>query len=284
LLFTDNDDLVREEREGYLFRAQNDYTSKRLWVFDYRVKDYAAFADHLERHARAKGFSKIIIPTREADAAEMAAVGFVSEARAEGFFRGETAYFLARYLRPERRESRLLNEELETLAEIQRQPQKTPGAPDPDFELRPATTADIPELAALFGAVFRSYPTPIDDPEYLALAMRLGTLFQVALKDGRIVGATAAEADPGQQHAEMTDCATHPDFRGRGLASHLLAALEKVCVARSYRCLWSLSRAGSYGMNLVFHRLGYRHGGILINNAHIGGRFEDLHLWVKYPA
>lgn len=281
MLFTENDDLVREEAAGYLFRAQNDYTSERLWVFDYRVEDYAAFADHLHRHARAKGFGKIIIPTREEDAAAMAGVGFVNEARAEGFFRGRTGYFLARYLKPERRASELLAGELEALAEIRQQPRRNAPA-DPEFELRAATTADIPEMARLFGAVFRSYPTPVDDPEYLALAMRLGTLFQVAVTGGKIVGAAAAEVDRNQRHAEMTDCATDPEHRGRGLASHLLATLEETCTAEGYRCFWSLSRAGSYGMNLVFHRLGYRHGGTLINNAHIGGRFEDLHLWVKY--
>lgn len=282
MLFTENDDLVREECAEYVFRALNDYTSERLWVFDYRVRDYDAFVECLDRRARAKGFGKIIIPTRESDAAAMAAAGFVSEGRAEGFFRGETAYFLVRYLRPERRESPLLKEELETLAEILRRPQTPP--PAGEFTLRTAEPADIPELAGLFGTVFRSYPTPIDDPEYLALTMRLGTFYQVAEHEGRIVGAAAAEVNPAHQHAEMTDFATHPDFRGRGLASHLLAALEQVCAARGFPCLWSLSRAGSYGMNLVFHRLGYRHGGTLINNAHIGGRFEDLHLWVKYPA
>lgn len=284
MLFTDNDDLLREEHKGFCLHAHNDHTNKRLWVFAYRVQDWTDFANYVDRHARAKGFGKIIVPTREADAAALAATGFINEARAEGFFRGETAYFLVRYLCPQRRKSTLLDEELAMLADIQRRPRKAPAAPEPGFELRPAAWGDIPELAALFDRVFASYPTPINDPEYLALSMRLGTIFQVARHNGRIVGAAAAETDPAQRHAEMTDCATHPDYRGQGLASRLIAALEEECAARGYRCFWSLSRAGSYGMNLVFHRLGYRHGGTLINNAHIGGRYEDLHLWVKYPV
>jgi putative beta-lysine N-acetyltransferase len=284
LLFTDHDDLMHGNGEGYSFRAQNDHTNQRLWVFDYWAENYTAFADHLSRHARNKGFSKIIIPAREGEAAALTATGFANEAQAEGFFRGRTACFLTRYLQPERRESPLLTKELEALAEIQKQPRKASSKLDSDFELRTATAEDIPEMARLFGAVFSSYPTPVDDPEYLALVMRLGTLFQVATTGGRIVGVAAAETDRTQQHAEMTDCATHPDCRGQGLASHLLITLEKACVEHGYRCLYSLSRAGSFGMNLVLHRLGYQHGGTLINNAHIGGRFENFHLWVKYPA
>ncbi|ACA58734.1 putative beta-lysine N-acetyltransferase [Candidatus Desulforudis audaxviator] len=284
MLFTETDDLVRVNNEGYSYHAHNDDTNERLWVFDYRVDDHSALADALVQHARKKGYGKIVFPVREEDTAALTPAGFVTEARAEGFFDGRTALFLAYYLNPARQESGTLAGELEILAEIRTRPREIGAGPDPDIALRPADTGDIPELARLFGTVFQAYPTPVDDPEYLELAMGLGTLFQVATTGGRIVGAAAAEIDPSYKNAEMTNCATHPDFRGRGLASHLLFALERTCAERGYRCFWSLSRAGSYGMNLVFHRLGYRHGGTLINNARFGGRFEDLHLWVKYPA
>lgn len=282
MLFTDQDDLTRVEEEGYYFQVHNDHTNQRLWVFDYRVYDHVAFAAHLSQHAYAQEFSKIIIPSREEDTAPLAAAGFFGEGRAEGFFRGHDAHFLVLYLQPERQESPLLAEELEMLAEIQQRPRKKLSAPDPGFRFRTATTGDIPELAWLFGTVFSSYPTPVNDPAYLKLSMEMGTLFLVATANDQIVGVAAAEVNRVQKHAEMTECATLPDYRGQGLASHLLLELEKVCVQHGYRCLYSLSRAGTFGMNLVFHRLGYRHGGTLINNAHIGGRFEDLHLWVKY--
>lgn len=284
MLFTENDDLMRVDGPDYSFRAHNDHTNRRLWVFDYQAQDHAAFAAHLLRHAGERSFGKIVLPAREEDTARLTTAGFVTEARAEGFFGGRTACFLAYYLQPERRESPLLAGEMEMLAKILRRPDVVGSEPDPEFTLRAATAADIPEMARLFGTVFPSYPTPVDDPAYLALTMRLGTLFQVATAGSRIVGAAAAEVDRPHKNAEMTDCATHPDFRGRGLASHLLSALERACAEHGCRCFWSLSRAGSFGMNLVFHRLGYRHGGTLINNAHIGGRFEDLHLWVKYPV
>ncbi|MBE0466970.1 MAG: hypothetical protein IBX71_07090 [Candidatus Desulforudis sp.] len=45
MLFTNQDNLVQEDCAEYSFRAQNDYTSGRLWVFEDRVRDSAAFAD-----------------------------------------------------------------------------------------------------------------------------------------------------------------------------------------------------------------------------------------------
>jgi putative beta-lysine N-acetyltransferase len=82
----------------------------------------------------------------------------------------------------------------------------------------------------------------------------------------------------------MTDFATRADQRGLGLAQHLLAALESDMERRGILNLYTIARARSAGMNRVFYNRGYDWTGTLVNNCHIAGRFEDMHVWCRAPA
>lgn len=108
-----------------------------------------------------------------------------------------------------------------------------------------------------------------------------GAIFKVIRRDGRIVSAASAAPDYDNANAEMTDCATLKEYRGHGMMQALLKTLEEDLQHRSVGCLYSMARSTSYGMNRVFHRLGYRYQGRLINHCHIMGQFEDMNLWVK---
>jgi len=138
-------------------------------------------------------------------------------------------------------------------------------------------------MAKVFKKVFATYPSPVDQPDYLAAVLGKAALFRVVKYKQAIVSIAAAEVDWANSSAEMTNCATLPELRGLGLMSSLLHALEKDCLAHQIYCLYSLARASMYGMNLVFHRLGYVYQGTLINNCHIGGNYEDMNIWAK-PA
>ena len=78
--------------------------------------------------------------------------------------------------------------------------------------------------------------------------------------------------------------ATRPDQRCLGLAQHLLAALEEDMDARTIPNLYTIARARSAGMNRVFYNRGYELTGTLVNNCHISGQFEDMHVWCKSLA
>ncbi|RJX17153.1 MAG: putative beta-lysine N-acetyltransferase [Desulforudis sp.] len=282
MLFTDEDEVLREENPLFKVQALVDPTNKRLWVFEGKVSDPTAFTRYIREKALERGFGKIVFPCRESYTAGLKVAGFREEARAEGFFSGDTGYFLVLYPDPERESSEHLVDEVDMLREIIAKPQESRHCPDQAFTFRPAAAKDIPAMTALFSEVFASYPVPVDDPAYLLRTMEYGTRFQLALDGDRLAGVAAAELEAVYGRAEMTDCATLPRYRGQGLASCLINALENECYESGMRCFYSLSRAGQYGVNLVFHRLGYRYRGTLINNAHIGGRFEDLHVWVKF--
>ncbi|MBO8129042.1 MAG: putative beta-lysine N-acetyltransferase [Peptococcaceae bacterium] len=283
MLFTENDRIIKEERPKFTLQAHLDDTNRRIWVFHYSIKDrnYNLFVDYLFQTALRNDFSKIIIPAHEKDVDGLAARDFIPEARAEVFFAGQTAYFMSRYLSDKRRLSSRFPEEEKMLREILQKPQVPKTKPGAQFELRRATRDDIRDLAHLFDRVFETYPTPVNDPGYLKTAMDHGVIFRLAATGDSLAGAAAAEIDRYHKNAEMTDFATLPAYRGRGLAGALLAALEEDCRSMGIKCFYSLTRATSYGMNLVFHRAGYRYRGTMLNNAHIAGNWEDLHLWVK---
>jgi putative beta-lysine N-acetyltransferase len=96
-----------------------------------------------------------------------------------------------------------------------------------------------------------------------------------------IVAAASAETCRRHHNAEMTDFATLPSERGLGLAQHLLSALEDDMREWSLPNLYTIARARSAGMNRVFYNRGYSRTGTLVNNCHIAGHFEDMHVWCK---
>lgn len=108
-----------------------------------------------------------------------------------------------------------------------------------------------------------------------------GTVFCLALHNDKIAAAAAGEIDTKFSNAEITNCATHPAHQGKGLMTIIMKDLEKTVVNKGIPCLYSLSRASEYGINLILHRIGYKYRGTLVNNCHICGDWEDMHLWVK---
>jgi len=99
--------------------------------------------------------------------------------------------------------------------------------------------------------------------------------------DGALVAAASAETCMRYRNAEMTDFATLPSQRGLGLAQYLLAALEDDMEEAEIPNLYTIARARSAGMNRVFYNRGYEMTGTLVNNCHIAGQFEDMHVWCR---
>jgi len=134
------------------------------------------------------------------------------------------------------------------------------------------------DLARLFSKVFPTYPFPVSDPGYLKHTMDNGTCYITAWHNGELIAASSAETDRQQKNAEMTDFATLPIWRGHGLASCLLAQLESRLESEGYRCLYTIARSSSIGMNKVFAGAGYGFNGVLVNNCNISGDFEDMNV------
>jgi len=123
--------------------------------------------------------------------------------------------------------------------------------------------------------------SPLVHPSYLESVFQKETLFVVCTKEEQIVSAASAEIYPQHCAAELTDCATRPDIRGKGIMSHILGFLEGELERRKYICAYTMARSRSFGMNKVFHGLQYEFAGRLINNCDIFGCYENMNIWVK---
>jgi putative beta-lysine N-acetyltransferase len=277
------DRRLRVEGRGFRAEANASELNQRLQVLSYGGEDVPALVASLRERAQALDLGKVFLKVRKDDAAAFGAAGLVTEAAIAGYFDGSDAAVMSLFVDPERRQRPHLDEEERILRIIQGRPKdpSLPALPNGYF-LRRASAADAPELARLYRAVFASYPFPITEPAYLRETMATHIVYRLVRDDrGEIVAAASAETNPDYRSSEMTDFATLSSQRGLGLAQHLLAALEEDMADCEITNLHTVARARSLGMNRVFFNRGYHLTGTLVNNCHIAGQFEDMHVWSK---
>ena len=246
--------------------------------------DVATIVPQLDRLAEANDYGKIFCKVPAAFVEPFAQAGYRQEARVPKFFDGQTdVAFMSRFRKPARDrvsdEQRGGIERSLELAEAKRQSSADRG--DDVYRIRRLDAGDAPQLAALYRVVFPSYPFPIFDEAYLRETMATHVRYFGAFDADRLVAAASAETDPEARNAEMTDFATEPSYRGRGLAVTLLGAMESDMKASGFATLYTIARAVSVGMNVTFARCGYHFGGTLVNNTQISGGIESMNVWYK---
>ena len=243
----------------------------------------AEMAQVLTEKARAQGLDKIWLksPARWKNA--FLDSGMKLEAAIPGYYQGEeTALVLARYLSASRQtpsNSRgvQLVEKLISSLKAETGKRILPAGITPKWAQR----EHCADLARLFSRVFPTYPFPVDNPDYIEHTLDNGVCYITAWHNGELVAASSAETNRPQKNAEMTDFATLPRWRGHGLANCLLARMESRLQDEGYRCLYTIARSSSIGINKVFAGAGYGFNGVLINNCNISGDFEDMNVWSK---
>lgn len=253
----------------------------RLRVDDYRGA-VSGVCGRIRELSSMYSFTKNIVKARLEHVPGFLAHGYMIEAVFYRYFSGSDAYGMALYTSNARRTSLYWTAEDEDLQRIRRLPYRTAQEKLPDgYTVRAASAADAGALAQLYGAVFQTYPTPMNESEYIRKVMKGGTIFYVAEIEGKIASAASAEVNHTYHNAEMTDCATYLEHRKHGLMRHLIRALEQDLRHRNLYCVYSLARSLSFGMNAVFHQLGYVYSGRMANNCNIYDKLEDMSLWVK---
>lgn len=260
-----------------------DSINKRVKVLSYRSTDVEDIHQEIERLAIDNEATKLIIYAKQSDVSTWVALGYVAEGIIDGFDNGRDAHMMSRFLNRERSESKaheLEEEILHICLAKQMEPQGKLELPSA-YTSREATIEDAEELAALYRQVFATYPTPMDDPEYVRKTFQESTFYQVIEFNGQIVCAASAEVTPEYGSAEITDCATHPDHLGNSLLKYLFPLLEQKMLEKGVFYLYTLTRAQSHGMNITAAKQGYRYRGRLVNNCTIFSGFEDMNIWVK---
>lgn len=270
--------------QDFVMQLYVDLQNLRLRVDDYLGNTHAMIK-RLQEMAKEYVVTKVFVKARQEDWHVFLSAGFILEGVFKRYYNGNDAFSMAYYYSAERRTSDYWMEEDQILQQVLEQPIKPENMKaNQSFPIRMATIGDASSLAILYGKVFQTYPTPMNDAGYIKKVIEEGTIFFVAESNGEIVSSASAEVNKVYHNAEMTDCATDPAFRKHGLMKVLVCALEKELLRRNIYCAYSLARALSYGMNAVFRQLGYEYTGRLIKNCNIFDKYEDMNLWVKRLA
>ena len=270
--------------------VQHGSFSDRIYALKLHPADMPEVLDDLEALAEQEGYGKIVAKGRRTHLKAFLDRGYKAEAEVPLLFgAGEDGLFLGKFLDPARGEEQVperVKDVLEAAKGKQRGEEASPGtegadAPEPGLTVREAEETDARALAACYGAVFESYPFPIHDPEHLRREMEAGTRFFTVWEEDALVAASSMEPGGAPGAVEMTDFATLPSHRGRGLATHLLGRMDGAARTAGERVAYTIARAVSFGMNITFARRGYAFGGTLVSDTQIGGAIESMNIWYK---
>lgn len=270
------------EEDDYYIKLIIDYYNKRLKILNYGGSNYRGMAKRIDYIAKENDFDKVFIKATSEDWEEFMAFGYILEGIFKYYYNGDHGYCVSKFYSSKRRDSDTIEKENEIIEAVMEYKEDEENIKLEDgYNLKVATIEDIPKIVKLYDDVFKTYPIPLNDEGYVKMLMENDVFFLYIEHNGKIVSCASADIDFIHKNAEMTDCATNPEYRGKGLMSVIIKHLEAEMKSRGIISLYSIARAVSYGMNKVFRKHGYSHTGRLINNCNICGNFEDMNIWVK---
>ncbi|MGD2121250.1 MAG: putative beta-lysine N-acetyltransferase [Gemmatimonadota bacterium] len=270
---------------------QHGPSSDRVYALELAPTDMPEILDEIEDLAQKHDYGKLVAKARESDFGAFMARGYKVEARIPEFFgEDEPGLFVGKYLDPERATEKepekvaevLMTAQLErTLNGLKGEPEPVNTDAGPALEIREALPEDAEAIAECYQSVFESYPFPIHDPSHIREAQEEGTRFFTVWEGQDLVAASSMEPGGATGTVEMTDFATLPSHRGRGLATKLLGIMDRHAKESGLRVAYTIARAVSFGMNITFARRSYQYAGTLINNTQIAGSIESMNIWYK---
>ncbi len=257
-----------------------DYTNERLKIMDTSSVSEDIIMNILDL-ARSENLGKVIANCGIKLLKGFRNCKFKIEGVINGFFNGEDALCVSYFIDDKREISIHKEEEDKLLYQCVIDNKKKAMTKNNAYLIRTAVSSDIPQMIKLFSKVFETYPSPVFSSDYLRKVMSDNILFKVAVENEKIISIASADMDKLNMNAEITDCATYPEHRGRGILPNLIYALEQELRSNGFKTLYSLSRAINLGINKSLSNLNYNYCGRLVNNCHICGKFEDMNIWVK---
>lgn len=246
--------------------------------------DHPDILTELDKLAQERGYSKIFAKIPSSARKVFLNHGYQQEASIPGFYNGiEDAYFMGKYYSNQRSHNNNVDQDRKVLAAANSiSGQKGHIDLNDGFQFHVCRDHDVPGMASVYKEVFETYPFPIHQTEYISKTMEEGIVYFSIQEDSRIIALSSAEIDIEDKNAEMTDFATLPEYRGRGLSSFLLDKMEENMQKWDVETLYTIARASSFGMNIVFAKAGYIYAGTLVNNTNISGNLENMNVWYKH--
>jgi len=263
---------------------QHGHYNQRVYVMHLSPSEIPEIIRYADELCAREGYSKIFVKVPESSVELFSDNGYVTEATVPFFYRGnESTVFMAKYRDPERskvRDSAVMGEVLSEAFGVSDGTVSRRPLP-PGFSMMPAHARDAPEIAALYRAVFETYPFPVVDPAYIQETMKGSIRYFIVRSSHQLAAVASCEVNEEDRNAEMTDFATNPEFQKRGLARNLLHAMETLMQKEGILLAYTIARAVSRPINATFAAAGYQFGGMLPNNTNICGSLESMNVWYK---
>jgi lysine 2,3-aminomutase len=263
--------------------VQHGKGSNRIYVMSLDERDLPGITQNLDELARQNKYTKIIIKARASYKDWFILNGYAIEAVIEGFYNGEEAgYFFSKYLDKNRTIDLALNIRTNIL-EMTKHLSSTPYTDSKikNFICKEADKKAIPQMVTLYKNVFKTYPFPIHQEEYIQKTMDENLIYFGIWDKDKLIALSSIELSEKYSNAEMTDFAVLSEYRGHSLARYLLIQMEKRLKKLNIKTAYTIARSTSEGMNITFAKNGYTYCGTLINNTDIAGRIESMNVWYK---
>jgi len=280
-------DLEIDSRNGPVNAIYDPY-NRRLKLFDTTIADLASDENLLLSLSSGLNFqvyTKLVVYATGGRREMWHRHGFLREGMIKGFYDGSgnaelwTCY--QDYDRSTPDNQQALNKKIE-IARARRfvEPSLKRG-----YKSEIATPDDAREIVKLMKLAFEDYPTPIGITLFQKEMKAGDRMFRYIKNSGdEIVSVASAEIDHERKNAELTDCVTHTDERGRGHMLYILSELENDLEREhGITSTYSLTRAGEQGINNSFAGLGYMYTGRLFNNCRMPDGWESMNIWCR-PA
>ncbi len=256
--------------------------SDRIYLLSRGAATSKELASNLLNKAWQYGYSKIIAKIKGSDLETFINSGYYLEAYIPNFYPDHQDLFIVTYYLTAERATetdiiqyhQVLDTALSRTGEDRR-----PG--DIAASIRQCTPDDAQAMTMLYKEVFKSYPFPIFEEDYIRRTMHEHIDYYCIESENRLVALASAEIDFTNQAAEMTDFATLYSHRSRGYAFRLLNLMESSARRKGIKTFFTIARACSFGMNITFAKAGYSYGGRLKNNTNIAGKIESMNIWYK---
>lgn len=273
--------MVDQIENIYGSTVQHGPHNDRIYALHFAPDQIGALLPELEKMAKTKKYGKIFAKIPSTCWQQFRAAGYIKEADIPHFYSEKASCcFVAKFFFNRHRTDEDFSN-LQRIIKDERTQHIGSVGSSPQFPVELCTTADAEELALFYRKLFVSYPFPIFDATYLNKIMRENVNYYCIREDNKIVATAATESNSQEKYAEMTDFATVPNWRKKGLAACLLRHMDKEAYRSGIAIAFTIARATSYGMNRVFKNSGYNYSGLLINNTQIGGRIQSMAVWYK---
>jgi len=199
--------------------------NRRAYLMKLYDQDVIHILSVLDCLAHDNHYEKILAKVPSESKAVFERQGYIQEAVIPGYFNSRKhAFFMCKYLSSDRRQiaDRQQIQDILSLAQQQGQLSLNKKTTRP-LNTRNCGPEDADEMSRVFKSVFKTYPFPIFDADYLATVMKNKQAMYFCMENDRQIHAIAgSEIDPDNKGVEMTDFGTRPEYRGQGLAGWLL--------------------------------------------------------------